>query len=363
MIDDLDARIRHLAAARGFAEVYAAPIGPTPEFTRYEAWLSAGRAADMRYLSETLEVRRDPRNRLAGARSALVLVTHYSGDFPPDPGGCTGMIARYAVGRDYHNSIGKRIKRLAADLRAEGIAAWGGTDTAPILERAWSAASGAGFAGKNACQIQPGRGSYFFLSVIFVGADLRPTAPSPGRCGTCTRCLDTCPTGALVGPGEVDAARCLAYWSIEARGLPPVEIRRVWGRHLFGCDDCQAICPHNRHPSPPDSADFEPREAWLDLPELLATPDEALRARFIGSPLGRAGPTGLKRNALLALPFTPAPSRGIRPARAALGHPDEVVRAAAVWALRRLGMEVSLPQESTPIVIAELRRPPQELSS
>ncbi|MBN2800120.1 MAG: tRNA epoxyqueuosine(34) reductase QueG [Deltaproteobacteria bacterium] len=351
--------IEHLAATHGFAGVYVAPVGPTPSFWRFQAWLDGGLAADMGYLGRALETRADPRVRLPTARSAVVLTTHHAHEVPEDPGGATALVARYAWGRDYHNLIGKRVRRLRSALREAGISSWGGVDTAPIVERAWAAAAGAGFSGKNACQILPGAGSWTLLAVIFVDVELPATPPAPARCGTCTRCLDTCPTGALIGPGQVDAGRCLSYWSIESRELAPPEITARWGRHLLGCDDCQAVCPHNRKPAPPSSPDLLPRHAWVDLTELLDTPDEALRTRYLGTPLLRPGPAGLKRNALHALPFTPAPHAGIPAAMRALSHPSEVVRAAGIRTLHHLA--VPIPQQTerdpSPLVQAERSRP------
>jgi epoxyqueuosine reductase len=338
------AALRALAAAHGFDHVRIAALTPglgAPHAQAFNAWLDAGHDADMGWLRSTAAVRADPHARDATMRSAVVLAVDHPHRAPPDPGGLTGRVARYAWGRDYHNLIGKRLKRLAAALRAQGVRCWGGTDTAPILERSWATAAGLGFNGKNAVQILPARGSWLLLATLFVDVPLAPDAPLRDHCGRCQRCLVGCPTDAFTGPRVLDARRCIAYWTIEARGLPPRALRAGFGRWVFGCDVCQEVCPHNA--APPDDADaaaaFTPRHAWLDLPELLATPDEALMERFLGTPLRRPGASGLKRNALLALANLGHPD-ALPAVEGALAHPAPVVRAAAVWALHALGAPV-----------------------
>lgn len=333
-----DAR-QHLTAralARGFEVVRFATVGPTPHAEAFARWLDAGHHADMDWLRDTADVRADPRRREASARTAMVMAVHHAWDAPPDPGGRTGRVARYAWGRDYHNLVGKRLRKLVRDLREDGLVAWGGVDTAPIVERSWAAASGLGFSGKNAVQIVPAQGSWFFLAVVFVDADAAPDPPLGDHCGRCRRCLDACPTEAFVGPRTLDARRCIAYWTIEARALPPRDLRPGLGRWVFGCDVCQEVCPHNVRPPDPDDDDLRPRHAWLDLDTLLATPDGALMDRFLGTPLRRPRAAGLKRNALLVLGNLGDPG-GLPSIDRGLRHEDGMVRAAAVWAGAQLG--------------------------
>lgn len=267
---------------------------------------------------------------------------------PPDPGGRTGKVASYAWGRDYHNLVGKRLRRLRGLLDEAGIRSWGGVDTAPIFERAWADAAGLGFSGKNTMQIVPGSSSFFFLAVLFVDRDVAPDRPLGDHCKTCVRCLAACPTDAFRGPHDLDAARCISYWTIEADGLPPEDLRPAFGRWVFGCDDCQTVCPHNHDPPDPDEDDLAPRHAWLDLDELIATADEQLDVRFTGTPLRRPGAVGLKRNALVALGNLGDPG-GLRVVHDhALRHPSPVVRDAALWAVRRLEHPTAPPPAPRP---------------
>ncbi len=333
------AALADLAKAHGFKTVRFATVGPTPRAEVLHAWLAANHHGDMRWMGEQLDVRDDPRVRMPEVLTAMVLAVEHAHVRPPDPGGRTGMVARYAWGRDYHNLVGKRLDKLRASLRAMGVRNWGGVDTAPILERAWAAEAGLGFNGKNGVQILPARTSWMFLAVVFVDVAIEPDAPLRDHCGKCERCLVACPTQAFTGPHLLDARRCLAYWTIEAQGLPPLALREGFGRWVFGCDVCQEVCPHNAAPPDPEEADLMPRHAWLDLDEVIAAPDEALMTRFTGTPLRRPKAHGLKRNALIALGNL-GDEGGVDSARVALQHPHEVVRGAAVWALARLGAPV-----------------------
>ncbi len=234
-----------------------AAIGPTPHADVVQAWVDAGLHADMDWYTRTLDVRLDPRLRDPEARSVLVLAMDHAVTVPPDPGGLTGRVARYAWGRDYHNLIGKRLKGLRRDLREAGVANWGGVDTAPIVERAWAAASGLGYTGRNGVQIVPAHGSWMLLAVLFLDAVLEPDKPlTRDHCGACTRCLPACPTDAFVGPRVLDANRCIAYWTIESQDLPPLDLLDGFGRWVFGCDVCQDVCPHNAAAADGIEADF-----------------------------------------------------------------------------------------------------------
>jgi epoxyqueuosine reductase len=283
--------------------------------------------------------RADPRLLLPQARSAVVLGVDYRWPRPPDPGGLTGKVASYAWGRDYHRLIGKRLRRLTTRLseRIPGFQAYAGVDSRPLIERAWAARAGLGYIGKNACVILPGRGSYLFLAVILTNQELPADAPLGDFCGRCRRCLDACPTAAFTAPGQLDARRCISYLTIEHAGPIPEDLRPLLGRWVFGCDDCQEVCPHNH--APPRSPEAElaprPRHAWLDLPELLFSSDDEILERYVGTPLRRASPLRLKRNAALVLGNLGDPA-----ARAALErackHEDPALRDAAGWALDRL---------------------------
>ena len=333
--------IEQQANSLGFTALGFQRIGQTPHFESFEHWLKSGHHGEMSYLERGAQVRQHPKLRLDDAQTVVVLAMPHHHQRPPDPGGRTGCVARYAWGRDYHNLMSKRLKKLRARLREHGIGNWGGVDTAPILERAWAQAAGIGFSGKNCMQIIPATTSYFFLAVLFVTEPMEPSAPLGDHCGSCSRCLVGCPTQAFVGDRQLDSRRCISYWTIEARELAPRSLRAGFGRWVFGCDVCQEVCPHNVAAPPCDEADFAPRHAWLDLDELLLTPDEALNERFRGTPLRRPGPSGLKRNALIALGNLGDPQAEAAILSAAQ-HEHPMVRAAAVWALQRL--DCKLPQ-------------------
>jgi epoxyqueuosine reductase len=347
--------IRQLAEARGFVAVRFAAVGPTPRGESYAAWIAKGSHGEMSYLARGQDKRLDPRHAMPEARTAIALAVPYPSTRPPDPGGLTGLVARYAWGRDYHNLVGKALKKLTRDLRSEGLRAWGGVDTAPILERAWASAAGLGVTGKSCVQFLPGRTSWMFLAVIFVDAVLPPDPPIlADHCGSCARCLVACPTAAYRGPYDLDARRCIAYWTIEASGLAPRELRAGFGRWLFGCDVCQEVCPHNHHPPDDTHPDLAARHAVIDLDALLASSDEALLERYTGTPLRRPGAAGLKRNALVVLGNIGDPE-GLRAVERSRLHASPVVRAAAAWAEARLGHRPDWAgRDASPEVQAEL---------
>lgn len=338
--------LKSIANRHGFSMVRFARIGPTPRFTAFEEWLSSGHHANLAWMHNAMDVRADPRNRLPEAQTAMVLGIPHHHKRPEDPGGATGLVARYAWGRDYHNLVGKRLRKLRKELTGIGIRNFGAVDTGPILERAWAEAAGLGFSGKNCMQILPARSSWLFLAVVFVDVTAEPDAPLGDHCGKCSRCLAACPTDAFVGPHELDASKCIAYWTIEARTIAPRSMRSRFGRWFFGCDICQEVCPHNTSAPDAEEADLLPRNAWIDLPGLLDTPDDALMERFIGTPLRRPGANGLKRNALIVLGNLGFDS-AVPSARRAKEHKDPMVRAASIWCLARLDERPS-PTDTDP---------------
>ena len=355
-LDEPHAARAHLvrqAQAHGFHTAHVARLRPTPFRDVYDRWLAAGRHADMHYLARAHDERVDPARRMTSARTALVLTVAHHHRRPPDPGGRAGLVARYAWGRDYHNLVGKRLRKLRRTLRNQGIPTWGAVDTAPILERAWAAASGIGFQGKSGLIIRPGTTSWTVLALVFLPVVVPPDAPLGDHCGRCRRCLDGCPTDAFRGAFDLDAGRCISYWTIEARGLPPAPLRPGFGRWVFGCDVCQEVCPHNHHPPDPDEDDLLPRHAWLDLDELLRADDATLMDRFLGTPLRRPGAAGLKRNALLVLANLGDDHVVDLVAEHGLTHESPVVRAAAVHCLASLGGPVP-PRDAHPLVAAEI---------
>lgn len=334
-----------LAHTHGFHVSRAAPITGGPRADGFTRWLARGRHADMGWLSRTRAVRVDPRQRAPWAKTALVLSICYAHQRPPRPSGRVGRVARYAWGRDYHNLMGKRLKRLTAALRDAGVRAWGGVDSAPILERDWAKRAGLGFTGKHTLQILPGSTSWMFLAVVFIDQDTVTDQPvTRDHCGSCQRCLVACPTDAFAAPYDLDASKCISYWTIEAKTMPPESLRLQFGDWVFGCDVCQEVCPHNHAPPQASEPDLEPRHAWLDLDDLLAATDEQLMSRFIGTPLRRPGAAGLKRNALIALANLGDSDAIENIERHAMRHTSALVREAAHWARGVLSAPAKAPQ-------------------
>lgn len=323
------------AARLGFLRARVASARPGLDMGGYDRFLAEGRHADMGWLAAGRDARAEPERLLPGVRSVLVLAFDYTHALPPDPGGLTGRVASYAWGRDYHNFVLKRVRKLQAWLRrhAPGVDSYSSVDMRPVYERAWAARAGVGYPAKNTFQVLPGESSRFVLATLALGAELEPDAPLGDHCGRCTRCLEACPTGALGPAGVLDARRCISYWTIEADHSVPEALRPGLGRWLFGCDDCQDVCPHQRAGAD-DVEETRPRHAWLDLPELLASDDAQLAARFEGSPLRRAADHRLRRNAAYVLGNLGDP-RAI-PALERARREGGVVAEACEWSLSRL---------------------------
>jgi len=325
----------------GFAKLGVAqvePLGRDDDSLR--AWIAAGHHASMQWMHDTLEVRLRPEseNMLPGAIRIVALATPYA-RADAETGPAPGRVARYARGRDYHNVVGKRLRKLAKMVREAGYAVRAGVDALPVLERAWAQRAGLGFIGKNACLIIPGLGSHVFLSVLVTDAPLPVDAPMPERCGSCRLCLDVCPTDAFVSARQLDSRKCISYLTIEHDGPIDVSLREPMGKELFGCDICQDICPFNKT-KPPDASTTEPfapnPRLEIEAAELLRMDEETFRDWGLGSPLRRAGRAGLARNAAIVLG-----NRGDRRhlpvlREAAETDEDDAVREAAAWAINQL---------------------------
>lgn len=333
--------VQALAAQAGLDLAGVAPAGEAPGWARYREWLAAGYAGELAYLAraEALTRRADPRRILPSARSVLVVGAAYGRGALLELPALHGRVARYAWGEDYHRWVLRRLKALVELLRAQlgPFAARCYVDTGPVLERAWAQAAGLGWIGKNACLIHPRLGSFFFLGVALLEADLPPSpAPSLPDCGSCTRCLDACPTGALVAPGVVDARRCLSYLTIEYRGALPPELRPALGEYVLGCDRCQEVCPWNVAPAPARENALSAVEAALYLLDVLRLEEADFRARFRQTALWRATREGLARNAAVVLGNRGDPAARPYLELAARGSPSALVREHARWALARL---------------------------
>lgn len=340
-MDSLRAFLVYHAQDLGFAEARFASVDPALDMAHYDRFLALGWEGEMDWLRTGRDARAELRGLLPGARSVLVLAFDYGG-LAPDPGGLTGRVASYAWGRDYHNVVLKRLRQLQARLNRAfpGTGSYASLDTRPVFERAWAARAGLGFVGKNACQVRPGRGSTFFLATLALDHEVDPDPPLGDHCGRCTRCIDACPTAAILPTGGLVATRCISYLTIEADAPVPLALRPLLGRWVFGCDDCQDSCPHDRRVVVDPR--LRPRHAWLDLPEVLGMDDAQLVARFAGTPLRRAAGPRLRRNAALVLGNVGDPAA--RPAlELATRDPSPVVAEAATWALGRLTGTASSP--------------------
>ena len=340
----LTRRVKQRARDLGFTSVGIAPIGAARHGGFLLRWLEGGNHGEMAYLSRDPERRIDPGKVLPGARSAVCVTLDYyplEGDAAEEGRGIVGHVSTYARGLDYHDVMGPRLRQLLEFLRSEAGAAVDGrayVDSGPVLERDLAVAAGLGWVGRNT-QLLDRRGSWFFLGELLVDVELVPDAPVADLCGTCTACIDACPTDALRGGYLLDARRCISYLNIELRGAIPPERRSDVGEHLFGCDICQDVCPWNRRASHAERPEFAPRESLrtLSLAELLRLDPETYARRFRGSPMKRARRRGLARNAAVVLG-----NRGDRDAVPALAlaladEPEAVVRSHAAWALGRLG--------------------------
>jgi len=344
--EELAERVRARAHELGFEQVgiARADVPLELEHARYRAALEQGLHGPLDYLAANVATRArlDGPDILAGARSVIVVAARYDRPEAEPVPELARTIARYARGRDYHNYLRKKVRKLAAFVRSlgEAIEARPLSDTAPILERAWAARAGVGFVGKNGMVIAPGRGSYFLLAEVVTTLALAPDAPIEERCGRCTLCLDACPTQAFVAPFVLDAGACLSTATIELRGPIPVRLREGASHHLFGCDVCQEVCPFNGKERAPSalSARNAPHARWselglVDLDRLGMEGARPFAELVEGSPLHRATEEGLARNAALALAHVQGSDEAL--SDVAARHPSAVVRDAAEWALAR----------------------------
>jgi epoxyqueuosine reductase len=351
---DVDRQVRQQAIALGFDVVAVAradePLGV--EHERYRAFIEAGMHGAMGYLAQHAEARRrlNGPEILEGARSVVCVGRRYarsSADEANDPP-LARTIARYARGQDYHGHLRKKLQKLAAFIRGlgPGIEARALCDIEPVMERVWAMRSGLGFVGKHGLVITPGQGSYLLLGEVVTTLALVPDVPMHERCGSCTRCLDACPTNAFVKPFVLDPRKCIAYLTIEQHDPPAEELREGIGEHLFGCDVCQEACPYNRTAPPPAerTKQFHPLSRWeeMDLPDLVALDEESFPEATTGTPLRRARRDGLARNAVIVAsnrlardPEGPSAARDRATLDSASTHDDPSVREMAAWGRAR----------------------------
>jgi len=352
-------RVKAEARRLGFSLVGVTTPGPPPHFPFYQNWLAAGFHGQMGYLEtdRAQAARADPRQLLPECESILVLGVPYTPARVNDPGEprttpegdlpLQGRVAAYAWGDDYHDVLKPRLAALVRFIEAETgqpIPNRWYTDTGPILERDLAQRAGLGWIGKNTCLINPRAGSYFLLAEILLGIqlDLDP-AFTADHCGSCTRCIDACPTACILPGRTLDATRCISYLTIELKGPIPADLRHGLGDWIFGCDICQTVCPWNERfaPEQGDPA-FAPRpfRAQPELIETLALSGEAFNQRFTGTPILRTKRRGYLRNAAVALGNLGDP-RALPALRLALGDAEPLIRAHAAWAIGQIGGEAS----------------------
>jgi len=341
--------LRQESLRLGFSRLGVAPAGPPPRQDLVRRWLDQGFAGVVRQWFERQEhLRADPAKLLPGVRSMIMLAVDYATTADADQGDTAdadaarqgrGRVARYAWGDDYHDLLRSRVNMLAAwlEARVPGCRTRGVVDSAPLAEREFAWLAGLGWFGKNTMLIDPHAGSFFFLTALLTDLELPVDAPlQVDHCGSCTACLEACPTDAFVEPRVLDASRCISALTIEDHGPITAALRPGMQDWIFGCDICQEVCPWNRHAPGSSEPTFQPRQGTttLSLAELLQLDDAAFRRRFKGSPLLRAKRRGLLRSAAIALGNQPhIPS--FDALAAALAGEDPVVRGAAAWALGR----------------------------
>jgi epoxyqueuosine reductase len=298
----------------------------------------------MAYLHRTADRRADVRHVLPSAQTVIVTATVYNTDRPystESADSARAQIARYAWGDDYHEVIGARLESLLVWMRDASPAPFDArayVDTGPVQERVYAQHAGVGWIGKNTCVINPELGSWVFLGVIICSLPLASDAPSLDQCGTCTLCLEACPTHALVAPGVLDSTRCISYLTIELRGAIPEDHRAGVGSHVYGCDICQEVCPWNRKIAPAEDPAFitDPRLEHETLADVVRLDDAAFADRFAGTAVARARRQGMVRNAIIVAANT-GDEPAIDAAGGALEDADPIVRSTAAGALVRAG--------------------------
>lgn len=377
----LTEEIKAQAAYLGFDLAGVTTADPPRHGDYYAEWVEQGLAGEMAYLERQIEKRQDPRKILPDARSLVVVAMNYrcpdpdpvpgmQAGTPEDPSESTtprGKIARYARGDDYHDVMKEKLLallRFVQDRAGRPVEGKVYVDTGPVLEREFAVRAGLGWFGKHTNLIHKRVGSWLLIGEILLDIELDPDGPAADHCGTCTLCLEACPTDAIVEPYVVDSRRCISYHTIELKGAIPLEYRAAMGDRVFGCDDCQDVCPWNRRAPETGHPAFVARP-WNEMPdliEMLGLTPEAFRTRFKGSPVKRTKRRGLLRNAAVALGNTKDP-RAVPALADSLGDDEPLVRGHAAWALGNVGgagalaaLEKARKTEEDPWVVEEIER-------
>ncbi|MBV8880682.1 MAG: tRNA epoxyqueuosine(34) reductase QueG [Planctomycetaceae bacterium] len=352
--------IRSKARELGFEKVGFARAGAAPHGESLGPWLGQEFHGEMAWMAKAPDRRTDPAKLLPGARTVICVLKNYQspGTHSEDP--TVGRISRYAWGDDYHDLLTSKLHELRQHIERLGGNAKVCVDTNAILEKPWAQEAGLGWQGKHSNLISRDLGSWFFLGELLTDLDLEADPPHREEyCGTCTACIDLCPTRAITAPYVVDSRKCIAYLTIEHRGAIPRKLRPLMGNLVFGCDICQDVCPWNKFAGVAPEREFYAREGNLtpSLIELLGLSRDDFNRRFKGSPVKRAKHSGFLRNVAVALGNSNDPA-AIPSLERALEHEEPLVRAHAAWALGRLGARAALerrrPLESEAEVLEEI---------
>jgi epoxyqueuosine reductase len=349
--NQIAARVKQAAHEAGFELAGIAPVRDFAELNHFPQWIEAGHAGEMRYLEARDDAGQLKRSSLRStapwARSVIVCAINYNTAHPYSTQVADserGWISRYAWSReDYHEAVMRRLRAVESWLRSQAGAESAAlqtrcyVDTGPLVERVYAKYAGVGWIGKNTCILNQKLGSWLFLGVILTSLELEPDLPAPDRCGTCTRCIDACPTAAFIAPYQLDSNKCIAYLTIEKRGAIPEDMREGMGRQVFGCDICQDVCPWNRKAPATNAEEFQAREGLVNpaLEWLAEMSAEEFREKFRGSPIRRTKRTGLRRNAAIAMGNSG--NRKFLPLLSKLATDDDaVVAESATWAAKKL---------------------------
>jgi epoxyqueuosine reductase len=326
----LQADLNERAAAEGLVMVGAVPVPVELRRDYFKKWLDSGQHGEMAWMARDPERRSRPEIVLPEAKSILAFGLNY---YQPEPDR-RGRIAKYALGKDYHKVFLNKLKRICLWLQELGAVNRPYVDTGPLLEKPLAELAGLGWQGKNTMLLNKEHGQWLFLGFILTSQPFEAGAPQPDRCGTCTRCIDVCPTGAITGPYQLDARKCISYLTIEHKGSIPLPYRPLIGDHLYGCDDCLDVCPWNKWARQTGEAAFSLRP-YPDLRDMLKMDDEAFHQCFAGSPIRRLKRARFLRNVCVVLGNIGS-ADDVPALREAAGDEDPLIREHAEWALEQL---------------------------
>lgn len=332
--DQLVAKTREL----GFSDCRIAPARPAAHRELYEQWVAEGKYGDMAWMARNMDRRTDPTLVQPGAKTVIVLAMNYFQGPAPKSAAGGYRIARYAWNEDYHDLITKKLKELDAFLIGHGGIQRYYVDTGPVLERDFASEAGLGWGGKSTMQIHRELGTWFFLAELITTLDLPVDTPAQDRCGSCTRCIQACPTQAITAPRRMDARRCVSYLTIESKGPIPLEFRRAMGNRIYGCDDCLTACPWNKFAQVSHEATFQARESVFQkrLRDFLELTDEEFRSLFAKSPIKRIKRPAFLRNVCVALGNVGTPE-DLPALHAAAKDENPLIAEHALWAIGEIG--------------------------